>query len=178
MALPTDHAPAAPEPEEELDPHEPDMSADDPEDPADADEAPEHPRRLAARSRRPEPRPTAAATVEPRQKTHLDLATLASLVQWTHRVVEETGPEYAEKLFEISEMTGRLSSDLQQVLLAVVRLRGAEASESTDFATKAVMLIAQLDGLLGNTTQKDARMLPFLLRGDLEVLSLIQRERR
>ena len=113
--------------------------------------------------------------MEPQPKTRLDLATLASMVQWTHRVVQDTGAEYAATLFEISEMTGRLSSDLQQVLLAVVRLLNTEASGSTDSVAKAVTLLAQLDGLMGNTTRDDARLLPFLLRGDLEVLPLIQR---
>ena len=128
----------------------------------------EHPRRSTTRG-------AGAGPSEPSPKTRLDLATLASLVQWTHRVVQDTGADYAATLFEISEMTGRLSSDLQQVLLAVVRLLGKEASGSTDSATKAVTLLAQLDGLMGNTTQEDARLLPFLMRGDLEVLPLIQR---
>ena len=153
---------------DELESHEPGASAEDSDETAGADEAAEHPRRSAARR-------AGAGPIKPQTKTRLDLATLASLVQWTHRVVQDTGPDYAATLFEISEMTGHLSSDLQRVLLAVVQLLSTETSGSTDFATKAVTLLAQLDGLMGNTTQEDARLLPFLLRGDLEVLSLIRR---
>jgi len=155
--------------EDELESREPGVSADDVSgEPADVKETVENTRRSA-------PNRAGAGPVEPQPKTRVDLATLASMVQWTHRVVQDTGAEYAATLFEISEMTGRLSSDLQQVLLAVVRLLNTEASGSTDSVARAVTLLAQLDGLMGNTTQDDARLLPFLLRGDLEVLPLIQR---
>ena len=152
--------------EDELESREPGASLDDTGD--DAGETVENKGRSAKRR-------AGAGPVEPQPRTRLDLATLASMVQWTHRVVQDTGAEYAATLFEISEMTGRLSSDLQQVLLAVVRLLNTEASGSTDSVARAVTLLAQLDGLMGNTTQDDARLLPFLLRGDLEVLPLIQR---
>ena len=148
--------------------HEPCASADDSGESANVDKAGKHAGKAVAHH-------AGAGSVEPQPKTRLDLATLASLVQWTHRVVQDTGADYAATLFEVSEMTGRLSSDLQQVLLALVRLLSPEASGSADSVTKAVTLLAQLDGLMGSTTQEDARLLPFLLRGDLEVLSLIQR---
>jgi hypothetical protein len=105
----------------------------------------------------------------------LDLVTLASLVQWTDRVVQRAGPEYLEALFEISEMTGRLSADLKNTLLVLVKLLSIEVNGSSVGATETVRLLAQLDGLMGNTTKEDARLLPFILDGNnLEVLSLIQ----
>ena len=106
----------------------------------------------------------------------LDLVTLASLIQWTDRVVQQAGPEYLEALFEISEMTGRLSTELKNTLLVLVKLLSIEVSGSSIGATETVRLLAQLDGLMGNTTKEDARLLPFILEGNnLEVLSLIQR---
>lgn len=106
----------------------------------------------------------------------LDLVTLASLVQWTDRVIRRAGPEYLELFFEISEMTGRLSTGLKDTLLALVKLLSIEVEGHSVGATETVRLLAQLDGLMGNTTEADARILPFVLDGkDLEVLSLIQR---
>jgi archaellum component FlaD/FlaE len=94
----------------------------------------------------------------------LDLVTLASLVQWTDRVVRTAGPEYLEALFEISEMTGRLSADLKNTLLVLVKLLSIEVDGRSVGATETVRLLAQLDGLMGNTTKEDARLLPFILK--------------
>ena len=96
----------------------------------------------------------------------LDLVTLAGLAQWVERGLRKAGKEYIETLLEVSEITGRLTSERKRIILTFVRLLGDRESADGITATEMVSLLAQLDCLLGVGTSADTRLLPFLLQDD------------
>ena len=75
---------------------------------------------------------------------------------------------------DLSETTGRLPEELRVTLRTLLRLLGDNTSGDTMSANPMVLLLAQLDSLLGISISRDARLLPFLLQGYLEALQLIQ----
>ena len=108
------------------------------------------------------------------KQKELNLITIASLAQWSARVINRIGSEHFGTLVELSSMTERISPEVKEVLLVLVPLLEGRDSGSGLAAKDLVALLAQLDGLLGNTSSEEARLLPFLLPDDLEVLPLIR----
>ena len=109
------------------------------------------------------------------QPESMDLITLSGLAQWTDRVLKKAGREYIEALLDISEVTGRLSVQRKETILTLVRLLEDRGSGNGLKAREMISMLAQLDGLLGNGTPADVRLLPLLLEDDPEVFRLTQR---
>ena len=104
----------------------------------------------------------------------LDLATLAGLATWTDQVVAKLGRQNLDPLLELSELRGNLSKEVKEVILALARLFDGRRAEGELTAREMISLQAQLEALSGSGTPADARLLPFLIQGELEGLPLIR----
>ena len=104
----------------------------------------------------------------------MDLITLAGLAQWVDRMLRKGGKDYVEAFLDVSEVTGRLTKNRKDTMLTLVRLLSHNSARSPVSVKEVVWMLAQLDGLLGTGSASDARLLPFLLQDDLEVLPLIR----
>ena len=101
---------------------------------------------------------------------------MAGLALWTDRVLRRAGGrEYVESLLEVSEITGRLTPKLKQVLLIFVRLLSREDSEVPITAREIVSPVAQLDAMLGMGSGDDTRLLTLLMQEELEGFPSTQR---
>ena len=98
----------------------------------------------------------------------IDLITIAGLAQWTDQVVRKAGREYVEALLEVSEMTGRVTGERKETLLAFVRLIAGNGNTQSLSPRELVASLAQLDVVLGITNSRDARLLPLLLQPEME----------
>ena len=134
-----------------------------------------------------EPAPKGSATPEGERRTstaapvskqespeYTDLVMISGLAQWTDRVLRKGGREYLESLLDVTEMTGRTSSRLKEIVLAFVDLLDKKDSTTRISAKEMVSLLAQLDAIMGIHSSTDARLHALLLQEDLEVFPLIQ----
>ena len=126
--------------------------------------APEKPRP----ARLPAPPPARRAPVEDPPDDVMDLVTIAGLAQWTDQIVRKAGREHAEALLEVSEMTGRITAERKETLLAFVRLIAGNEDAGSTSPRELVSSLAQLDVVLGVTNSRDARLIPLLLQPEME----------
>lgn len=104
----------------------------------------------------------------------MDLVTIAGLAQWAHGVLQRYGKEYLAAILEISQLTGRITKDTQEIIMTISPLLETAASEKGMAAKQIVSMLAQLDAFLGTVSASDSRLLPFLLQDDMEVFPLIR----
>lgn len=104
----------------------------------------------------------------------MDLITIAGLAQWAHSVLQRFGNEYLMAILEISQLTGRISKETQEVIIAISPLLESASTEKGVPAKQIVSMLAQLDAFLGTVSASDSRLLPFLLQDDMEVFPLIR----
>ena len=102
----------------------------------------------------------------------VDLATLAGLAVWTDQAVSKIGREQLEPLLELSEIRGRLSKGVKEIVLTLARLFEGLDPKAGLTAKEMVSLLAQLDALSGAGSSADAKILPFLIHGEMEGLPL------
>ena len=112
------------------------------------------------------------ATSKGTRLREVDLVTVAGLAQWTSRIVSEMGAEQVESLLEVSDLRGRISTDLKHLVLTLARMFDKDDSQVRITVRQLISLLAQLDGLSGAGRPEDIRVLPFLLDGDSEVFPL------
>ena len=117
---------------------------------------------------------TAAPVSKQESPDYTDLVMISGLAQWTDRVLRKGGREYLESLLDVTEMTGRTSSGLKEIVLAFVDLLDKKDSTTRISAKEMVSLLAQLDAIMGIRSSTDARLHALLLQEDLEVFPLIQ----
>ena len=142
--------------------------------PIDEEPEPERPTKSTKTQKRQEQPPGLPAVANISEDEPMDLITIAGLAQWTSKILEKAGSDYIYGLLKVSEQTGRLSTKVKETIVTLTSLLDGNLSETKITAKEAVWMLAQLDGLLGTGTQSDARLLPFLLQDDLEVLPLIR----
>ncbi len=104
----------------------------------------------------------------------LDLTTIAGLLQWSHSVLGKVGRDHLFSLLEVSEMTGRIPEHTKDVLMAAVPIFELENPAGNITVKSIVATLAQLDGFLGNISNQDTRLLPFLLQEEMDVFPLIR----
>ena len=102
----------------------------------------------------------------------VDLATLAGLAGWTDQAVSKIGREQLEPLLELSEIRGRLSKGVKEIVLTLARLFEGLDPKAGLTAKEMVSLLAQLGALSGAGSSADAKILPFLIHGEMEGLPL------
>lgn len=104
----------------------------------------------------------------PNQENGIDLITIAGLAQWCDRALEKISKDNFEILINVAEMTGRVTKETRDIILALVPLfenpSFKEKEEVSISAKDIVTLLAQLDGLLAGGPMTDSRLLPFLLQ--------------
>lgn len=104
----------------------------------------------------------------------MDLLTIAGLAQWAHGVLQRYGKEYLSAILEISQLTGRITKETQEIIMAIAPLLESVATEKAIPAKQIVSMLLQLDAFLGTVSASDSRLLPFLLQDDMEVFPLIR----
>lgn len=104
----------------------------------------------------------------------MDLITVAGLAQWAHGVLQRYGKEYLSAILEISQLTGRITKETQEIIMAITPLLESAATEKGISAKQIVSMLAQLDAFLGTVSASDSRLLPFLLQDEMEVFPLIR----
>ena len=128
--------------------------------------------------RRPAPhgtvgdRPIGRRKMEPdrpaQDTSAVDLVTVAGLATWTDQVMGKIGKDNLESLLAVSEITGRLSKDVKEIVFSLAHLYGDRDKEGVLTARETVSLLAQLDALTGTGTSADAKILPLLMKGEVE----------
>ncbi len=112
--------------------------------------------------------PEAPARDSERSDRKMDLITLAGIAHWTDKLVRRVGREQTQHLLEVVARTGRISDRTKEVILALVPVFERRESQSALTPKQIIVMLAQLDGLMGTGVRADARLLPFLLEDDSE----------
>lgn len=118
-----------------------------------------------------EPPPKVAAPLNRRQKEQefaaqsgkVDLVVIAGLTQWLDQATAKLGKERTEVLVEISFAMGRLSKNLKDTLIRMIRLSHHESTSGQSItASDYLGILAQLDNLLSGSKQQDNALLSIL----------------
>ena len=104
----------------------------------------------------------------------MDLVTLAGLAQWMDYALRRVGQEHVGTLLEVSALTGRISDESKDILLAMVPLFADRDAENPITAKSLVGILGQLDALMGQADSNEIKLLSFLLQDDSEVFPLIR----
>ena len=112
-----------------------------------------------------------APTPPETQRNAMDFVTIAGLAQWADRAVKRVGQEYVADLLEIGEQTGRLDSEVKETLLSLTKLLAHNEGGPAVSAKEMVLMLTQLDSMLGIAPSGDQRLLSILLHDDAEALS-------
>jgi hypothetical protein len=87
---------------------------------------------------------------------------------WTEQVVGKIGRDHLEPLLELSEIKGHLSKEIKAAILTLAQLFDGDQAGSALTAREMVALLAQLDAWSGAGSPADAKILPFLVQGNME----------
>lgn len=101
-----------------------------------------------------------------RDKSKVDLITIAGLTQWVDQATVRIGKERAEALVEVGYTMGRLSSGFREVLVKLVRLSPVEHANGRVTARDYLAVLVQLEGFLGRSTQPEIALLSILANDD------------
>jgi hypothetical protein len=111
----------------------------------------------------------------PDAETKIDLITIAGLAQWSDRALKKIGKENFETLMRVSELTGRISEETRNIILALVPLFEGKDDDEQISAKEIVSLLAQLDGLTAEGPMTDTRMVSFLLQDQMDFFPSVRR---
>jgi len=106
--------------------------------------------------------PDEARCQRSRDKSKVDLITIAGLTQWVDQATVRIGKERAEVVVEIGYMMGHLSSGFKEVLVRLVRLSPSEHANERVTGVDYLAVLVQLEGLLGQNTQPETAILSIL----------------
>lgn len=101
-----------------------------------------------------------------RDKSKVDLITIAGLTQWVDQATVRIGKERVETLVEIGYTMGRLSSGFREVLVRLVRLSPAKHANGRVTAKDYLAVLVQLESFLGRSTQPEIALLSILSNDD------------
>jgi hypothetical protein len=97
------------------------------------------------------------------QSGKVDLVVIAGLTQWLDQTTAKLGKERTEVLVEISFAMGRLSKNLKDTLIRMIRLSHHESASGQSInASDYLAILAQLDNLLSGSKQQDNALLSIL----------------
>ncbi len=99
---------------------------------------------------------------EPRNGT-LDLTSIAGLARWADSAINRIGRRRIEAIVEIYRMTGHLSPGLDEVLLQLTQLADAEEPEGRITMRECIVVLVQLESLLGRGGRSETALLSLLL---------------
>ena len=95
------------------------------------------------------------------------LFTIAALTQWASNATKRIGRERVEAILDVYQMTGRLSGHLKEIALRLTCL-GEKGEPERQVTTKdCIVLLIELDSLLGHNARPESALVSILLR-DLE----------
>jgi len=106
--------------------------------------------------------PDEARRQSSRDKSKVDLITIAGLTQWVDQATVRIGKDRAEALVEVGYTMGRLSSGFREVLVRLVRLSPSEHANGRVTARDYLAVLVQLEGFLGRSTQPETTLLSIL----------------
>jgi hypothetical protein len=103
----------------------------------------------------------------PRNKSKLDLVTMAGLTGWVEQSTKKIGRERTTAVFEISEVMGYVSPELKPVIAKLISLSpqcdGEQTARSRDYLDSLI----KLNSLLGSENREEtALLLLSLVSGD------------
>jgi hypothetical protein len=75
----------------------------------------------------------------------------------------------------VSELTGRISEETRNIILALVPLFEGKDDDEQISAKEIVSLLAQLDGLTADGPMTDTRMVSFLLQDQMDFFPSVRR---
>ncbi len=110
---------------------------------------------------------------KPDDGSPIDLITIAGMAQWCARALNKIGRENFETLVQVSELTGRISPEAKNILIALIPLFEGNEDEVVS-AKEIVGLLAQLDGLLTSKGSAESRILPFLMQDDMDMFPFMR----
>ena len=160
-------ADSKPRPEPEDEPEELDGYFEDLDDEGEVERRRTAPRQKAKRPLE-EPATDIPRKTVPVDSEVVDLVTLGELAEWVGHVLANSGREYVETLLDLAVKTGRLSAGVDGILRGLIRLLSDQDSSVRVSAKEMILQLAQLDTLVGVHDSTITRLLPLLLRGDLE----------
>ena len=93
----------------------------------------------------------------------INLITIAGLSRWVDESTEKIGKERTEVMVEACHMVGHISLELKDLLIKLVHLAQADEPKKGKITTRDYLgVIAQLDNLLGYSTESEAALLTIL----------------
>ena len=94
---------------------------------------------------------------------NINLITVAGLSRWVDESTEKIGRERTEIMVEASHVVGYLPADLKDLLIKIVRLSQVGEPKKGKITTSDYLsVIAQLDSLLGFSSESEAALLSIL----------------
>jgi hypothetical protein len=104
--------------------------------------------------------PTAQCSGQSDQKnSKLDLVTMAGLAGWVEQSTNKIGRERTVAVLEMSELMGRVSSDLKPVLIKLITLAPVSALEHSGRTRDYVHSLAKINSLLGSDNREATALL-------------------
>ncbi|MDD5093380.1 MAG: hypothetical protein PHV74_03235 [Dehalococcoidia bacterium] len=96
----------------------------------------------------------------------MNLLTLVGLVRWVERSIKKVGKEKVEAIVEIYRTAGYLPETHKEIIAQIIRLAEGEKPEGPVTMGASILVLLQLDSLLGGKFQTESSIISTLFNED------------